>query len=90
MKKSILIKDIFKEIEDALQQVDQWVEMKDYCRANKYSDQAEALIELVEVADCGSVGGFGNHTAQGITDKSLAGRYSWLKNKYTPVKIRKV
>lgn len=48
---------------------------------------AEELIEILEVADCGSTGGFGvKHTARGIVKqdngayKSLRDRYEWLKS----------
>ena len=41
--------------------------------------KASALIELVEVFDCGSVGGFG----QGYTgNRSLESRLEWLERKY--------
>lgn len=40
--------------------------------------KAEALIELLEVADCGSVGGFDHGQPR---PKDLYDRYDWLKNK---------
>lgn len=36
----------------------QWAEMYSFERAHEYQQKAEAIIEVLEVADCGSVGGF--------------------------------
>jgi hypothetical protein len=42
----------------------------------KYAYKAQALIEMLEIHDCGSVGGFGNgHTGS----HNLENRYQWLK-----------
>lgn len=42
---------------DCFQQITQWVPFN-LSSAYKYASEAEALIELLEVDDCGSVGGF--------------------------------
>jgi hypothetical protein len=41
----------------------------------EYAKKAEALIEMLEIHDCGSVGGFGNgHNGS----HNLETRYQWL------------
>jgi hypothetical protein len=53
-------------------------------RVGKYIAKAEALIELLEIHDCGSVGGFdvdaGGDPMHGLL--YLEQRYESLKNKY--------
>lgn len=50
-------------------------------RCLEYSYKAEGLIELLEVNDCGSVGGYDNgHTGT----KDLEKRYLWLLEKEAP------
>lgn len=63
-----------------LEQVKQWADMGLYGNAAKYSAKAEACIELLEVADCGSTGGFdvGQDREKNWT---LEMRYRWLKEK---------
>lgn len=41
--------------------------------------KAEALIELLEIADCGSVGGFDKGQPR---PRNLLDRYEWLRNKH--------
>ena len=55
----------------------------------KYADKAEALIEVVEVYDCGSIGGFGKgqRNDKGILVYSdiyeeIYARWLWLAEKY--------
>lgn len=61
-------------------------------RYETFLTQAEALIELLEVEDCGSIGGFGTKRnskgklirQQDDPNQDLKSRYLWLKN--MPVK----
>ena len=76
---------ILKEIESCLQQVDQWAKglIINYRFSWEYSMAAEALIELIEAHDCGSIGGFGEGQPSTINGRklSLKDRYDWIKNK---------
>ena len=60
-----------------LHMVEQWDKPGndyDYRSTNmKYLAQTEYVLELLEVMECGSIGGFAN----GQVDKSLAGRIDW-------------
>ena len=49
----------------------------------EYATKAEALIEVLEVLDCGSVGGYDSGFDQ---KKTLFGRWVWLYNKVHDVK----
>lgn len=51
---------ILEDISECFQQMYQWVvsQPDEYAR---YAAKAEALIEILEVVDCGSVGGFDNN-----------------------------
>jgi hypothetical protein len=51
---------------------------------HKYVIRAEALLELIEVEDCGAAGGYGNEGTQGIYPNSLFHRWLWLMKKYNP------
>lgn len=75
--------NLIKRVEDNLKLVKQW-ENIEYTNTGylenvlKYAHRAEALIEAVEVFDCGSVGGFdGGHRGT----PSLEERLQWLKEK---------
>ena len=48
---------------------------------SKYMHIAEALIELLEVQDCGSTGGFDRHQTDEQRD-TLYDRFVWLVNKH--------
>ena len=56
-KKSPSRKEILTEILDCFQGMFQWLTTLPE-HYTKYANQAEVLIELLEVVDCGSVGGF--------------------------------
>ena len=47
---------ILQSIFDDFQQITQWND--DYVGRLEYTHKAEALIEVLEITDCGSVGGF--------------------------------
>ncbi len=51
---------ILKEISESLKRSAQWMKMKPEWldRSSKYLIKAESLIEILEVKDCGSIGGF--------------------------------
>lgn len=81
VNRTITREAIVDRLQSALQQVDQWVAMKHYENAARYAAKAEALIELLEVDDCGSVGGFDKARGQNERMRqSLHDRYVWLTN----------
>ena len=70
--------------------IQQWVDSKYFDVASKNLFQAISLIELVEIYDCGSIGGFGK--GQLITNEKgtvytnmyhpIFARFLWLYEKY--------
>jgi len=71
---------ILKHIGDSLHLVAQWSETPAWCeKVAKYYHHAEALIEVLETADCGSVGGFDNGQPR---PRTLFDRLDWLYRKY--------
>lgn len=74
---------ILRAIDQNLEIAEQWKEcpykVEWVARVASYSFKAEALIELLEVHDCGSVGGFDK--GQEFPGSDLKKRYVWLKNK---------
>lgn len=79
---------ILREIEENFNSVIQWARFFDYERASYYSSKAEGLIELLEIEDCGSVGGYDNKNPNDkVCDNLLYNRFITLckknkKNKY--------
>jgi hypothetical protein len=72
---------ILKRIDGHLQQIAQWAGMQDYARAAHYQTKAEALIEILEVDDCRSSGGFDKARGQGSVPLGMKGlqvRRDWL------------
>ena len=69
---------VLDQIADYLCSIEQWKNKECYDNACKYFHKAEALIELLEDHNCGSVGGFDKD--QPITC-SLLDRYEWLTKK---------
>lgn len=70
---------LLKRIADHLVQVQQWAEIHSYDLANNYSLKSEALIELLEIADCGSIGGFDRDQPRAL---NIFDRFDWLCKKY--------
>ena len=69
---------ILKDIEREFRMVRQWIEMESYMNVAESAIRAERLIELLEVYNCGSVGGFDKwQTKRG----TLQERYQWLVDK---------
>ncbi len=69
-------------INEKLETIDSWKEGESWHYVLQYHNQAEALIELLEVSDCGSVGGY----AKGQTEahrRTLRARFNWLKGERT-------
>lgn len=78
--------EVLKRIRDELNSMKQWqsspANVDFVVNAARYAQKAEGLIELLEIHDCGSVGGFGNgHTGS----HDLETRYLWL----TEVKVER-
>jgi hypothetical protein len=79
---------ILDRIGEALDQVKQWQKLGNeggVVRAAEYVHCAQALIELLEIADCRQVGGFGVHNGKVQSNMpkyrgSLMNRYRWLKS----------
>ena len=71
-------------IQDHLDAAQQWLGLGDFTRTATYQTKAEALIELLEVHNCGSVGGFdvcrGINQGHSMGHKhNIADRFRWLK-----------
>jgi len=73
---------VLKAVRDNLLSIEQWVRMRHWDKAAEYAARAEALIELLEVDDCGSVGGFDKLRRQleslGRGPRNLQQRMEWL------------
>jgi len=82
-RKPIQYTTILKAAASCLRQVKQWEDMRDLGRALRYQTQAEALIEILEVHNCGATGGFdkvgtfAQDSEFGFQD--LEARFKWLK-----------
>ncbi len=66
-------KTILKTALHHLDMVRQWGDMRYYHKAAEYSAKAEALIQLLEVRDCGAIGGFDEyqtHADQRLRDRA--------------------
>jgi len=77
--RKVLTRVLLPELQDAKDQFDQWMKMNEIESAAKYHARLETLVEVMEVANCGSVGGF--DTAQdtsGLT-QCVVDRFQWLK-----------
>jgi len=74
-------KTILIQIGEHLTSMNQWALYENYDYASKYANKAESLIELLEVYDCGSVGGYDEGQHELMPHASLHQRYSWLYNK---------
>jgi len=70
---------ILQEIADDLHGLIGWAESMSFDTAQKYNAHAESLIELLEVADCGSIGGFDDGQKYNC---NLFYRWDWLVKKY--------
>ena len=75
-------------LESALEELDlviQWSEPPffDFASGARYMARAEAIIELVEVWDCGSTGGYSDGQPE---TNNLFERWLWLAKKYTKIK----
>ena len=71
---------ILKHIGDSLALVVQWSKTPAWCEnVVKYHHKAEALIEVLETKDCGSVGGFDKGQPR---PRTLFDRWDWLYRKY--------
>lgn len=80
VKESVSRKAILKRIKECLHLVEQWQEYSDWARCHEYSAQAAALIELLEIDDCGSVGGFDEARGQKSGGcLTLEERFDWLR-----------
>ena len=89
-KSSIEIRVILTEVLNCFQQMAQWSRSCNFDNVSANKSGAEALLELVEVHDCGSVGGFGkgqrgsyvSPMKYGVKYHSLYARWLFLAEKY--------
>lgn len=58
--------------------IHQWMESGSIERVLEYKIRAEALIELVEIEECGSVGGYDKGQPR---SRSLGDRFEWVAKK---------
>lgn len=79
-KGPITRESILGTIEDNLETRDQWKESESWSNVLQYHNQAEALIELLEVSDCGSSGGFDKGQTEDHR-RNLWARFNWLRHK---------
>jgi len=75
----LLLDDIQEAIDGVLQWADRPFAEGYLANALEYQSKLKALVELLEVYDCGSVGGFGYKQPE---DLDLEGRAAWLLRKY--------
>jgi hypothetical protein len=80
-KASIPIKDILKEADQCIVNHKSWAASENYDNAFQYQQQAEALIAIVEVFNCGSVGGYDKGQDVNGVRQTLRSRLKWLKDK---------
>ena len=74
---------LLEQIEATVRSVHLWHENVEWSdRTFSNIQQLIALVELLEVFDCGSTGGFGKN--QGYGSQTLLERADWLLNKYRP------
>jgi hypothetical protein len=64
-----------------LRQIKQWQETRHYSRAGDYYERSLALVELLEAANCGSVGGFDG--TQQSTRYTIAGKALYCGDLYS-------
>lgn len=71
---------ILPQVQEAYESKAQWLDAMDYDNVAKYHHQLEALLELIEVANCGSTGGFDTFNGKDQRDLlgSIDSRYSWV------------
>jgi hypothetical protein len=76
---------LLKKAGEEFQQIAQWKENRGTVswasNVFEHTAKAEILIQICEVLDCGSTGGFGKNQLRGL---SLFGRWNWLRQKYSP------
>jgi len=70
---------VLASIANTYEMVLQWAGMKDYQLARDYEVRCETLIELLEVHDCGSKGGFDKGQDYG---PGFLARLIWVTLKY--------
>ena len=80
-----LLSILLHQIQHEQQQIRQWVTIEDYSRTMEHSCQLEALVETLEIYDCGSVGGFNPEQVRQQKVWSLNDRAEWLLAKYGPL-----
>jgi hypothetical protein len=72
---------VLKATVDNLGKMETCLQSYDYGGAALYASKARALIELLELDDCGSIGGFDKERHQSYTPQErLRHRYLWLRD----------
>ncbi len=77
---------VLRQIENDLCAIVQWADMGAFTTAAEYAAKAEALIELLEVYNCGSTGGFDEGQQ---APRTLVTRWRWLVDHAPKARKRK-
>lgn len=75
----VLREVILNRIEELLKSRFSWHQRGDFTNALIYHTQAQALVELLEIDDCRSYGGYDKSRDQPPM-KSVDDRYNWLRS----------
>lgn len=71
--------DILKKIGEHLSQIKQWTRYNSYGHCAAYHAKAEGLIEILEIDDCGSTGGYDLNQPRAF---NIFDRWVWLYKKH--------
>lgn len=77
-ERKILTRVLLPQIQEAYEMYRQWIVDENLVNAAKYHAQMETLIEVLEVANCGSTGGF---DAEQPESQTVTQRFEWLKTR---------
>ncbi len=86
MAKKISLAKLCKRAKFEMQLGKQWDVLVYPDEASKYVYRAEAIIEIVETADCGSIGGFSDGMERWNKRYTIEERISFLYDKYVKEK----
>ena len=76
---ALTYRGVLDEIAANLESIDQWAKTGHYRIAHEREIAAETLISLLEVNNCGSIGGFDKNQPSG---QNLLERWKWLEKQY--------
>lgn len=76
-----VVRVLLEQARQNLDSAEAWATDGHFDLALKHQQQAEGQCAALEIADCGSVGGFGGGTREPLRG-GLRGRIEWLQRKY--------